>query len=309
MWLDFLAEVMAAASKGEDDVASPVERAFTPSEEAENTIPFFALWQPFLVVARRRLVALAGLTLHWLTPEAAAGLAADLIRQLALQGAPAAQERFASFRTSHLSASAPTAPNGISTGVYDGFVASTRCDGMEDFFGEYSALARQLCLRTQQWVTNAARLLARLEADQAEIQTVFFEGQPPGSIRAVRAGLSDRHHGGQQVTALEFQSGLRLIYKPKSLAQEAAFQNLLGWLADTAAPDHREENSPCRRRCVCSRATVTVGWNASSLPPVRIGPEWHAIIAGQAVCCVCCTPWAATIVIGRTCSPPARGRS
>ena len=238
-WLEFLAEVMASCNDV-SNFGARAEQAFTPDGNSETDTPFFQLWWPFVVVARRRLVAAAGHTLRWLTPEAAANLAADLGRQLSALGALAALESFSAFRARHLPVSEPTAPAEISTELYQRFVAVTLQDGLSEFFAEYSALARQICLRAEQWVVNTARLLGRLETDQEEIQT-HFSGRPLGCIQSVRTNLSDRHHGGQRVTALTFQSGLKLIYKPKNLNQEAAFQNLLAWLADKVGPDRQRD--------------------------------------------------------------------
>lgn len=231
-WTDFLGEVMTVASG--DNAFTPLEKIFSPTRESVAGTPFSGLWQPFLVVARRRLCALAGNILHWVTSEAAVSLAADLMRQLATLGAPAGYERFAGFRARHSIGFPPAATDEVSSEIYEAFVASTLCDGLRDFFAEYSALARQLCLYAERWLVNVARLLARLETDHAAIQAAFLPDQPLGVVRGVRPGLSDRHHGGQQVVALEFQSGLQLIYKPKSIDQEAAFQDLLRWLSAKA---------------------------------------------------------------------------
>ncbi len=239
-WAFFLAETMADAVGGMDG-ATPATGIFTLPPETKAAIPFFDLWQPFLRVARQHLAALAGSRPVALAPEAATTLAEDLVRQLASLGAPSAQEKFASFRAGSSLASR-TGNTGNSIESYQQFLTTLLQDGLGTFFEEYSALARQLCLRTQQWVGNTARLLARLEADRTEIAKVFLQGEPLGAVRALRPGLSDRHHGGQQVAGLEFQGGLRLIYKPKSLDQEGAFQDLLRWLEEQADQDGSSNN-------------------------------------------------------------------
>lgn len=229
-WLHFLAEAMTAASDREPDGGLNGPKTFVPRRELAAEAPFFDLWQPFLLVAARRLEALAGTTLSWVTPGAAADLAADLIRQLALLGAPAAHEQFAAFRAQQAPIASPAEPDAVSRRVYRAFVHAMLDDRLQAFCAEYSALARQLCLRAEQWAFHVARLLARLNADGAELQATFLDGKPLQKVCAIRPGLSDRHHGGQQVAALEFESGLKLIYKPKNLDQEAAFQGLLRWL-------------------------------------------------------------------------------
>jgi type 2 lantibiotic biosynthesis protein LanM len=93
----------------------------------------------------------------------------------------------------------------------------------------YPVLARQAALTIEQWLATSGELLARLAADWREIRAVFSPGSEPGPLAAVRAGAGDAHRGGRTVTLLRFASGFRLVYKPKPLAVEAAFQGLLAW--------------------------------------------------------------------------------
>jgi len=51
----------------------------------------------------------------------------------------------------------------------------------------------------------------------------------------VEAGLGDRHRRGRSVLLVEFSSGLRLLHKPKPLAVDVHFQQLLTWLNDRGA--------------------------------------------------------------------------
>ncbi|MEN9223644.1 MAG: type 2 lanthipeptide synthetase LanM, partial [Thermostichus sp. BF3_bins_97] len=52
------------------------------------------------------------------------------------------------------------------------------------------------------------------------------------SVTGVKPGLSDPHQRGRRVIALSFENGLRLVYKPKSLALEVAFARLLAWIGE-----------------------------------------------------------------------------
>lgn len=95
---------------------------------------------------------------------------------------------------------------------------------------EYPVLARLLVEQAQRWVTVSLEFLARLCRDWAEIKTAFAPESDPGVLVAVRGGLSDTHRGGRSVCTAKFSSGLRLVYKPKSLAVDAHFQQFLRWL-------------------------------------------------------------------------------
>lgn len=52
----------------------------------------------------------------------------------------------------------------------------------------------------------------------------------------MKTDLSDRHNGGRAVLALQFSSGLRLVYKPKDLGTDEAFFSILTWLNCNGAP-------------------------------------------------------------------------
>ncbi|HEX6087559.1 MAG TPA: type 2 lanthipeptide synthetase LanM family protein [Thermoanaerobaculia bacterium] len=85
----------------------------------------------------------------------------------------------------------------------------------------YPVLARQLVQRMELWYESSAELLQRLAAD-AEL----FRDH--GRVTDVYGALSDFHRGGRSVLIVVFESGYRIVYKPKPLAIEAAFQRLLG---------------------------------------------------------------------------------
>jgi type 2 lantibiotic biosynthesis protein LanM len=94
---------------------------------------------------------------------------------------------------------------------------------------QYPVLARALVETVDRWVKVGLELLERLAADWDGLRALFSPDTEPGPIVEVRTGLGDSHRGGRTVSLVRFESGLRLVYKPKSLGVESAFQNLLGW--------------------------------------------------------------------------------
>jgi type 2 lantibiotic biosynthesis protein LanM len=95
---------------------------------------------------------------------------------------------------------------------------------------EYPVQARQLVLKLEQWVAASLEFLDRLCADWHELRAVFSPEDDPGMLLEVKSDASDHHRGGRSVLLLTFASGLRLVYKPKSLAIDHHFQELLLWL-------------------------------------------------------------------------------
>ncbi|MEO7275964.1 MAG: type 2 lanthipeptide synthetase LanM family protein [Vicinamibacterales bacterium] len=96
----------------------------------------------------------------------------------------------------------------------------------------YPVLAEQVARCIEQWTDAGLTCLARLFADWQQIARRLRASRDPGALVGVEAGLSDRHGGGHAVLRARFASGFTLIYKPRSLALDAHFQELLAWMND-----------------------------------------------------------------------------
>ncbi len=103
-----------------------------------------------------------------------------------------------------------------------------------EVLARYPVLARHVVEHLARWEETALEMLRRLIADWAEIRRRFGffgpEETDPGLLVELESGQGDPHRGGRSVYLLRFASGFRLVYKPKSLAVDVAFQDLLHWL-------------------------------------------------------------------------------
>ena len=131
---------------------------------------------------------------------------------------------------------------------------------------EYPVLADQLMICIDQWATFGLAFLEHLLSDWEALRTTFNIEANPGVLVEVN-GAGDRHRGGRSVLLLEFSSGLRLVYKPRSLAVDTHFQELLNWL------NQRGNHPPFRTVKVLGR--VSHGWMefidaASCLSPGQV---------------------------------------
>ena len=120
------------------------------------------------------------------------------------------------------------------------FVASLRQPGIApgtalEILRRYPVMARDACRHAEQWVETNLEMIDRFAADRADIVHLFAAGEDPGNLVEVEIGLSDRHAGGRSVAILRFRSRLRLVYKPKPLAVDLRFQELVAWLDDRGA--------------------------------------------------------------------------
>ncbi|HEX9945381.1 MAG TPA: type 2 lanthipeptide synthetase LanM family protein [Thermoanaerobaculia bacterium] len=95
---------------------------------------------------------------------------------------------------------------------------------------EYPVLARLVVEELDVWVRISLEVLGRLATDWPDLVAAFFGGQDPGPLTALDGGAGDRHRGGRAVRIATFASGAKLVYKPRPMAVDARFQDLLAWL-------------------------------------------------------------------------------
>lgn len=117
---------------------------------------------------------------------------------------------------------------------------------------EYPVLARQVAIDLAFWSEATLELCGRLAADWPLLVATFFGGRDPGPLSAVDGGAGDRHRRGRTVRLLAFAAGARLVYKPRPMAVDAHFQEVLAWL------NRRGDHPPWRTLAVLDRGEY--GW-------------------------------------------------
>ncbi|MBV9121898.1 MAG: type 2 lantipeptide synthetase LanM, partial [Planctomycetes bacterium] len=108
------------------------------------------------------------------------------------------------------------------------------------FLEEYPVLARQLVLAIDHWVRFSLEFLRHLAEDWDAIRELFHPSSDPGLLAEVEGNAGDSHRGGRAVLVARFASGFRLVYKPKSMAVDRHFQDLLAWV------NERDDRLPFR---------------------------------------------------------------
>ena len=124
--------------------------------------------------------------------------------------------------------------------------------GIPPLLEEYTVLTRQLVECIESWVTREQELLTRLCSDWEEICHTFSPEQNPDQLVEIYEGAGDTHRGGRSVTILTWSTGFRLVYKPRSMAIDSHFQELLAWL------NERGQQPPLRTFTVLNKETY--GW-------------------------------------------------
>lgn len=95
---------------------------------------------------------------------------------------------------------------------------------------EYPVLARQLALCVNYWVANSLEFLSRLSVDWEKLTVLTGTECDPGALTEVAGGMGDTHREGRSVIIATFSSGLKVVYKPRSLAVDKHFSGLLTWI-------------------------------------------------------------------------------
>lgn len=110
---------------------------------------------------------------------------------------------------------------------------------VDQLFSEYPVLKDQIVNRLERWAAFSLEFLKHLCEDWRALLSRFGSSSP-GSLVMVQGGAGDTHRGGRSVLVAGFASGERLVYKPRSLAADEHFQQLLAWLNERGAqPDFR----------------------------------------------------------------------
>ncbi len=186
--------------------------------ESDRQLPFAEVWFALATVARGALRRLRPTISTEISPTALEAFTRQLAKELAFVGELALYREFRAF--------AETA----SDDKYRTFVRATLEDGFSSMATKYPFLARQVVMLLESWTSALTELFDRLDADRVEIAATFGTGHAPGAVVGVEPGLSDPHHGRRRVAVLTFESGLRLVYKPRDVGGERAFGDFLGWL-------------------------------------------------------------------------------
>ncbi|MGK7922328.1 MAG: type 2 lanthipeptide synthetase LanM family protein, partial [Trichodesmium sp.] len=125
-------------------------------------------------------------------------------------------------------------------------------DVMVAILAEYPVLARQLIVTIDRWVSFSLEFLQHLCADWETICSEFSSEKYPGVLTQVKVNAGDTHRGGRSVMIVKFSSGFQIVYKPKSLAVDVHFQQLLLWL------NERGDHPPFQTLKIIDRGTY--GW-------------------------------------------------
>lgn len=126
------------------------------------------------------------------------------------------------------------------TALYEGFLDYLFAGGFAELCERYPVFGRLLATQLRQWEAHLEEFADRLRDDRAALADRFGDGDDPGRVVDLRPLADDLHGDGRAVTRVGFESGLAVVYKPRSVDAGAAVADLLDRLNDDLpVPDLR----------------------------------------------------------------------
>jgi len=186
-----------------------------------------------------------------LDESARASLREALLRELTTLFAPALYERFNATRKVADEGSAQPRQGGDQS-LYDRFVGDMKAGGFRRLFEDKPVLLRLAATIVRQWIETSREFVARLNADLPAIRRDILQSKAADPIVGIEGDFSDPHNDGRSVRIVRFKDGARVVYKPKDLALDAAWHDLIGRL-NGAGP-------PVALRAVRALAREGYGW-------------------------------------------------
>ncbi len=207
--------------------------------DSDPSLPFVDLWWPVRCGMAERLREQGFFCQSNLSASVADQMADVLLERLCSLTDQVLWQLFRSGRTPGVMLLSHLGKSGDGSGPplrehYQAFIREHRRDGLSSLLNEFPVLQRLIGTVLVYWSDNSAELLERINADRAALEAHF--AIPSSScLVAVKQGLSDPHRGGRAVAVLEFSASLhqddssllRVVYKPKDMGVDAAYQALL----------------------------------------------------------------------------------
>ncbi len=219
-WLAELAEAYAQPAS-----------AYASPPPGEEVLGFLELVQPLIDRACERLAAgIADLARKWPTPP----FDPETIEDVLLMNLPdplLAQLGRTMVLELNVARLQGLLEGDTSEERFQSFIRSLRQpDQTIAVLAEYPVLARQLAICVNRWAGVCLEFLDHLCSDWEAIRACFSPTDDPGVLVELVGGAGDTHRGGRSVMVARFESGFRIVYKPKSLSIDVHFQELLTWL-------------------------------------------------------------------------------
>lgn len=118
----------------------------------------------------------------------------------------------------------------IEKSSYFADVLLTDREYLRSIYEEYSELTRLMRLKTANICSYIKDVVTYTRNHYDNLVSYFSEGKELGKIKDLSLGEGDSHNNGKTVARLLFTSGVKLIFKPRSLEIEEGYFNFIDWI-------------------------------------------------------------------------------
>jgi len=169
-------------------------------------------------------------------PAARASLRELLVDRLCRLCAPVLYDLFAQAREAAAKPIDAVPKQRVTRDHYEPFVLEMKIGGLRRLFDQKPVLLRLIAAVTRQWLNTSRELVNRMAADVEAVRGDLLRSPTASAVTGIGGALSDPHTGGHCVHLVEFEDGLRVMYKPKDLRLDAAWHALVERLNLAGAP-------------------------------------------------------------------------
>jgi lantibiotic modifying enzyme len=231
-WLSLLDKICYESRQLSNHLLDPVfykERSYPLN--VDKPLPFEDLFFPALEVARCHLIN-RFISCPFLSVAAKSDLESALLVRLSEVASPALFELFNNGRPMgrYLLAQALVGdPKYNFSEYYQAFIRQTTGDGLYNLLQAYPILGRIIANVVILWIESTDEFLQRLTSDWNHLKDYFCRNSLPLGIVNIQINISDHHRGGRTVCIVVFDGGNKVVYKPKDLGLEKAYNSFLEW--------------------------------------------------------------------------------
>ena len=205
---------------------------------AREAVAFQEIWHPVVDWALERLrSSLGALAAEQLRSAAWESVGHALLRRLSAVSECVLLDAFNRHRSLEILIGAyqsvgASVDGQLPKSCYESFVKQSLETSLFDVFAEFPVLARHVSTTIDHWHAAMSEFLDRVTRDRVLLEANFGIGAN-AVVSDLTFGLSDPHHGGRVVAIVDFDvapgssHASRLVYKPKDMRLEAAYQRAI----------------------------------------------------------------------------------
>lgn len=229
-WLSMLKEIIISIKNYHS--LTP-DRRISKNISKSNTksiFPFHDIWLPVVSMAARKLSESTkdNAEIH-LSDKALYDLEQSLLQRLCKLSSFVLFKEFNKGRTFGESIFAVLQVDPDSRQYYEYFVDYLCRDGLAKLFYDFPVLARLISSQVLSWIRSSRNLIDRLGNDISDIKDLLcMPGSSYINITGIETDCSDLHNGGQTVSILSIGKN-KIVYKPRSVELEYAYNSFLKW--------------------------------------------------------------------------------